>query len=308
MTTRTHALRPRRRAFTIIELIVVIGVIGVLALLTTIGARRLTSGSRLAAGTNAVTNALGTARAAAIRDSAPTALVFRPVWDPAKPYLPQRVEMVTVRATGENLPFFSGTSVIGYKQRYLPVADVPAIPLPEGIKVAGPIYLYPPGASSIPEGGVLVTQAELPLMAQCSESVECNRQIAVLFGPRGEFLTRAPGMSALDSMMFVDWNNNGSLVPPPAEVQDAILGNCADTSSNYEKFWIQDHPDDENNLLLVPFLIVYDDKAARELRSLDWSNEANLIAELTGPAGYATQYGDRINFNRFSGLPERKAR
>lgn len=313
------AARSSRGAFTIIELLVVIGVIAILAALTTLGARRLTATSRLAAGTNAVTNALGVARAAAIRDSLPTALVFRPVWDPTKKFIPQRVEMVVVRWTGEQFPFFNaaGSTIIGYKQRYRAVAGIPAILLPEGIKVAGPVYQFPPGGDSFAEGRVLVTQAELPQMATCSETPTCSRQIGVLFGPSGEFLTRAEGTTILDAMMFVDWNNDGALSTPddpanpnddPTEVQDATEGDCADNNSNFQKFWWQDHPNDENNLLLVPFLVVYDDKAAREIKSLNWSSENNLIQELTGPSGYIQQFGDRITFNRFSGIPERKVR
>ena len=311
---RAFTIPTRARAFTIIELLVVIGIIAILSVLTTLGARRLTAGSRLAAGTNAVTNALGVARAAAIRDAQPTALVFRPVWDPARPIIPQRVEMVVVRWTGEQPEFRNASgSIIGYKQRYRPVAGVPSITLPEGVKVAAPIYQFPPGGGA--PGSVLVTQAELPQAVNCAESVTCNRQIAVLFGSRGEFITRPPDTTLLDAMMFVDWNNDGALTTPndpnnpnddPTDVQDATEGNCADPSSNYQKFWWQDHPNDENNLLLVPSLVVYDDKAAREIRRNNWSTDAGLIDDLTGPNGYIFQFGDPINFNRFSGIPERK--
>lgn len=304
MTTRTHAPRQRRRAFTIIELIVVIGVIGVLALLTTIGARRLTSGSRLAAGTNAVTNALGTARAAAIRSASPMAVVFRPVWEATKPHLPQRVEMVTVRSTKERSSFGSNAAGPRLAERWIVADDVPAILLPEGIKVAGPMF-DPPGAfGAIPSESVYATQAELPALANCSESIECNRVVAVLFGSSGEFLTRPPSGGLSEMKAWVDWNRS---TPDPANPQEVAAGDCGD-GGLFDRYWLQDHVNDECNLMFVPFLSVYDDRAARELKSLDWSNTDNLISELTGPTGYIAQYGDRISFNRFSGLPERKAR
>ena len=60
--------------------------------------------------------------------------------------------------------------------------------------------------------------------------------------------------------------------------------------------------------MFVPYLNVYDDKAAREVKGLNWNTLANMMTELTGPNGYIAQFGDRITFNRFSGLPERKVR
>ena len=193
----TTARRTCGRGFTIIELLVVIGIIGILATLTTLGARRLTASSRLAAGTNAVTNALGVARAAAIRDSQPTALVFRPVWDPNKPSAPQRVEMVVARSTGERVLFFqTDGDESGWADRFIPVSNVPAILLPEGIKVAGPIYDPLPLPGSPINESAFATQAELPLLVNCTESIEFNRTVAVLFGPQGEFITRPPNSSA----------------------------------------------------------------------------------------------------------------
>jgi len=303
---RTTSISSRLRAFTIIELLVVMGVIGVLALLTTLGARKLTQGSRLAAATNAVTSTLGNARAAAIKDSAVTGVVFRPVYDPAKPQIPQHVEMITVRSTGERIAF--GATAIGLRmsERFLPVKSVAATVLPEGIKVGGPMYDPPGNFGSVPAEQVFATQAELTLMIQCKEVIDCNRTIAILFGPDGQFLTRPPRSSIDENKCYVDWNDNGGLATPPADPQDVQQGNCA--QGLFETFWLQDHPDDENNLMFVPFLCVYDDKAAREIKGTDWGNLNNMLNELTGPNGYIAQFGDRITFNRFSGIPERKVR
>jgi hypothetical protein len=230
------------------------------------------------------------------------------VWDPARPFIPQRVEMVVVRSTGERTPFFfPNGDLSGWAERYLPVANIPAIQLPEGVKVAGPIYDPPFNFGGIPSEQVFATQAELPVLVNCSESIEFNRTVAVLFGPKGEFISRPPEATiTYDAKSFVDWNRNGSLNAPPADPQDVNLGNCA--SGNFELFWLQDHPDDESNLMFVPFLSVYDDKAAREIKGLNWSNDANILSELTGPTGYIAQFGDRITFNRFSGIPERRVR
>jgi hypothetical protein len=285
----------------------VIGVIGVLALLTTLGARRLTNGSRLAAATNAVTSAIGSARALAIRDSLPVVVVFRPVWDPAKPSIPQRVNVVFVRSTGERVAFGSNPAGPAVAERYLPIPGVQAVVLPEGIKVAGPMYDPPGSVGGVSSELVFATQPELPVIfTTCTEAIDCNRVVAIMFGPDGQFLTRPPRSSLGDMKSYVDWNNNGSLANPPADPQDVALGACG--SGNFELYWLQDHPDDECNLMLVPFLSVYDDKTAREVRGQSWANENQIVAELTGPNGYIAQFGDKITFNRFSGLPERKVR
>lgn len=303
---RSNTTSPSARAFTIVELLVVIGVIGVLALMTTLGARRLTAGSRLAAATNAVTSALGNARAAAIKDGLATGVVFRPTFNPAKPNTPQRVEVITIRSTGERSVF--GATSIGARmaERYRPLQTVPPTVLPEGIKVGGPMYDPPGNFGAVSAEQVFATQAEIIPMIACAETIEFSRTVAVLFGADGQFLTR-PTNSSIDEMKcYVDWNDNGGLVPPPADPQDVQLGNCA--SGLFEQFWLQDHPDDENNLMFVPFLSVYDDKAAREIKGTDWSVVNNMLGELTGPSGYISQFGDKITFNRFSGIPERKVR
>jgi len=304
---RTTPISSRLRAFTIIELLVVMGVIGVLALLTTLGARKLTQGSRLAAATNAVTSALGNARAAAIKDSAVTAVVFRPVWDLSRRQIPQHVEIVTVRSTGERSSFQSNNNIgIAVAERYRPVQGIPTVSLPEGIKVAGPMYDPPGSFGAIASENVYATQVELVKAETCAEAIDFNRVVAVLFGPDGQFLTRPPHGSLNETKSYVDWNDNGGLPNAPADPQDVVPGACS--SGNFERFWLQDHPDDECNLMFVPFLSIYDDKAARELKGTDWGNVNNMINELTGPNGYIAQFGDRINFNRFSGIPERKLR
>ena len=308
---RTTSISSRLRAFTIIELLVVMGVIGVLALLTTLGARKLTQGSRLAAATNAVTSALGNARAAAIKDSAVTAVVFRPVIDPAKPQIPQHVEIVTVRSTRERRAF--GGTALGSRMEdaFRPVAGIPVVALPEGIKVAAPMYEPSGGLGDVSTDNAFTTQCELVAAQTCSEALDYNRAIAVMFGPDGQFITRAPGSSVADNKCYVDWYPDGVQAvsyqqPSPLPPAGFALGSCSQTLT--EMFWWPNGLDDECNLMFVPVLSVYDDKGARVLKTTDWGNPANILAELTGPNGYIAQFGDRITFNRFSGIPERKLR
>ena len=179
-----------------------------------------------------------------------------------------------------------------------PVVDSPAIVLPEGVKIAGPIYNQDFVLGGVPSYNVWSTQGDMVALATCSESPQCSQQIAVLFSAAGAFLTRPPQTSVNDAFFYVDDNGNN--------LQDTNLGNC--TAGNYQLYWLQDNIFDEPNLLFVPFLSVYDDRAARDAKASNWSNITSLVSELTGPSGYISQFGDKITFNRFSGLPERKVR
>ena len=87
------------------------------------------------------------------------------------------------------------------------------------------------------------------------------------------------------------------------------LGSC--NSGNYENYWLQDHVDDETNLVFVPFLAIYDDRVARERKSVAWDGSgsyAGILSELTGPSGFISVFSDRIQFNRYSGVPEVRGR
>ena len=66
--------------------------------------------------------------------------------------------------------------------------------------------------------------------------------------------------------------------------------------------WMFDEPTDEPNVEPVPFLAVYDDTEARELRVTDWTNAGDYRNELTGPLGYIAQWSDPLHFNRYTGV------
>ncbi len=312
LTPLTSRHSARANAFTLVELMVVIAIIGILAVVTVTSSRKLSAGARVATATNAVTSILANARAAAIRDNLPTAVVFRAYWDATKPHLPQRTECVVVRSTGDLVQFGSPSSAgPNVAERFVPVTDVQSVQLTEGIKVAGPLY---EGDAAVGAGNASdfawVTQGEMPLiMNGCQETPRFSRQFGVFFGADGSFLTRPPNASAGDHKCYVDWNRNGDSITPPADPQDVTLGSC--NSGNYELYWLQDHVDDECNLVFVPFLAVFDDRAARERKSVVWddsSNYSGILNELTGPGGYISVFSDRIQFNRYSGVPEVRGR
>ncbi|HAC08444.1 MAG TPA: hypothetical protein DCG14_02190, partial [Phycisphaerales bacterium] len=65
-----------RRGFTIIELLVVMGILILLAVLTGVSVRQLSQGARLSSGSNQVIAALGAARAYAIQNNKTVILTF----------------------------------------------------------------------------------------------------------------------------------------------------------------------------------------------------------------------------------------
>ena len=130
--------------------------------------------------------------------------------------------------------------------------------------------------------------------------------VGVMFSPDGTLVTRNPRSSAGDSKAYIDFNKIDFFNPTDNDPQDVDYFGCS-TASTFAKFWQLDHVDDEPNLTLVPFLAVYDDRAARERKSLDWgggTGAANMLLELVGPQGYITSNSDRIHFNRYTGVAE----
>ena len=71
---------------------------------------------------------------------------------------------------------------------------------------------------------------------------------------------------------------------------------------NWSREFDQIYADDETFVSLAPFLAVYDFDEALERKTLDWSDRDNLEEELVGPPGYITELGNRIHFNRYSGV------
>jgi type II secretory pathway pseudopilin PulG len=289
--------RSRRAAlgFTLAELLVVIGVIAVLGTLTVISVQRISRDTRTATATNTVTNALAAARAHAIKTNNLVMVVFRPIWNPNQRQTPQQTEVLIAEWTGRSFEFLPGQLA----DVYLPANGFQPIRIAPGVKVAGPVY----------ETGADATWATQPDMARtmggggvaaCSEPITYSRMIGVLFGADGSLLTRNPNGATDDNKSFVDFNrvdSNGDGDP-----QDCQLGTCA--NGNFQVFWLQDHVEDESNVTLVPFLAVYDDRAARERRTQEWTGDAGLVQDLVGATGYISTSSDRIHFNRYTGVAE----
>lgn len=264
--------------FTLIELLVVMGVIAVLAVLTLMSMRAIANDARLASATNTVKAALDNARALAMKNNTIVLIVFRPRLEGVHKQK-QEVDIYTAKWTGESAFFIDSFGNQKVKDRFVPIPAVAVRTIPAGIKVAAPRY----GAD---EDFVWNTQSHLPAIdPQAGAGEVRGKLIAIMYGPEGTTITR--NSQSDSNQNFVDFDNDGL---------QRIIGDVNDQASE----------DDEPFLAMAPFLAVYDDDEARELKTLDWSNsnqgEENYRDELTGPLGYITQFADRIHFNRYTGV------
>jgi hypothetical protein len=154
--------------------------------------------------------------------------------------------------------------------------------LPRGVKVAGPWY------DNNNLDSIWVTQTEFAALASANEVP--GRLFAVMYDPDGTVVTRN---SASDTdELYVDFDRDG--------FQDVLQSDPLLPDGN--SFWENDHPLDENNLNPVPFLAVFDDEEAREIRTNDWTTLGGYQDDLTGPGGFVNEFGRRIHFNRYTGV------
>ena len=277
----------RRCAFTLVELLVVMGVIAVLATVTLVSVRAITDSARLSSATNTVMAALDNARALAMKKNTIVLVVFRARFEGNNK---QIVEVVTAKWTGES--YLNGSLVI---DRFVPIPDVPIRGLSTGVKVAAPLY-------GLNQDDMWVTQVHLPAIDPQTPlgppSERPGAMIGVMYGPDGTSLTRN---SQSDSNQFyVDFNND------TFQRQHTSESNYFDydfiTLFPPSDYFDQRFEGDEPFVASAPFVAVFDDDSAREIRATDWTNQADYEQELTGPLGYITQFADRIHFNRYTGV------
>lgn len=306
---RRGGWRRGRSAFTLIELLAVMGILILLAVLTVAGVGRIAEDARISTAVNRVSAALGNARAIAIRENELVLVVFRGSWPvdssqvvspPLNPGEEQVTEIVTARYSGV-------TEVISetfrdLSQRFVPVPGVAPVRLPAGIKVGGPNYEWEDSQYDSPG---YYTQPDFRASANgCAEYPEYYRMIGVLFGPDGRRLVRLPGGTSSREKIFVDFNGIDADGDSDGSLGDRAYrfpGGC--TLSGFALYHVCDHPLDETNVFLVPSLMVYDDDAARELRVTPWATRAQIEQELVGrDTGFIEQYGQRIDFNPSTGV------
>jgi prepilin-type N-terminal cleavage/methylation domain-containing protein len=329
-------------AFTLLELLVVMGILLILATLTAISVGKVTRDAKLANATNVLVAALGNARAIAIRDNAYVMVTFRIAPDRrgrALPREPQVVQVVTARWTGEVLSRAalgaSPPAVVSqfpddvFAERFIPVPGVPTRELPAGILVGGPAFGYvtdaAPGVNdkqwrTQPRfAGTLNLAATPPTFAVDINRSEVGWAIGVLFGPDGRVLSRNPEQvlevntedavgSAANAYVkgWVDIDGDG--YPRRGSINLPGWQPTANVS-----WFVYKEPTDEPLVDLVPFLAVFNDAEARErFDAASWRGP-NISGSGPNPnawpnrirdqSAFIEEQSDRITFNRFTGVP-----
>ena len=290
-TSSTH--RPSR-AFTLTELLIVMGVIAVLSVLTLVSVRAIIDDARLASATNVVTAALDNARALAMKNNRNVLMVFRPRLEGGENVV---VDIVACQWTGEsyiNSPPLELPLVV---DRFVPIAGAPVRTLPAGIKVAAPSY-------AIDQDDVWVTQSHLPATAQLTGEVP-GVVFGVMFAPDGTSVTGNAQSDA--SLIWADFFVDPDPPPPnpmaaPPMMRLGIEGDSPFFLNVAPREFRQRFEDDEPFIVMAPFLAVYDDKEARTLKTGDWNDLSVYKDDLTGPTGYIAENANRLHFNRYTGV------
>ena len=318
------------RAFTLMELLAVMGIIAILGVVITTSAQRISKDSKVAGATNKVLAALGEARAIAIRDRATVLVGFtvrRPTYratsnspetiDYSKP---QQTEIVIAKSTGR--VGFPGVATTGswtvvypgaaindlLLEEFQPVTGLSPMLLPTGIKVAGSAADIG-DINEIGQDDYWLSQPALPISPADPVIRERGTTVVVRFAQDGSMQTRNPSLTAnLTSSVtdtssvapWIDFNRNGLME----------IGTTGGTTNG--KFYALDEIHDESLGDHAMFLAVFDDdlfhSQATPAELAVWNVYTNIDAWMNGlnkaRSNFINQFSDRIHFNRFTGVAE----
>lgn len=268
-----------RAAFTLTELLVVMGIIAVLGGITALGFRAIAKDAKLASGKNAVMAVLDNARGLAMKNNRPTMVMFFPKLISPKEC---RIEAVIAEWSGsvieQMVQIPAGTTDLRLFERYTVVKGTQPRVLPEGVSIGGPNYNTADSADKtwyVPSN--LAHALEAP-----------GQPIAILYAPDGTTRTENPATSTYaNNYPFVDFNNDG--------LQNRLTTNQLIDSY----FWLQVSTD-EPCAHFVPFVAVFNEDQAREFfGDGDWNVQSTRDSDLSQ---YINSYADRIHFNRYTGV------
>jgi prepilin-type N-terminal cleavage/methylation domain-containing protein len=319
------------RAFTLIELLAVMGIIAILGVVITTSAQRISKDAKVAGATNKVLAALGEARAIAIRDRAMVLVGFRVQRStyrptPSSPSVPdeskpQQIEIVLSKATGRfgypgtapsldgntrkalvfPCPGTTSSECDRVMEEFQLIDGIAPILLPAGIQVAGSMADWPSGNPPVGQDDKWISQ---PILKETIALSEKASMVVIRFGPDGGLLTRNPTLTA---SVTLEEDNNASLSPWIDFNRNGLIDiGKSNTGGSDNQYFDYDELIDEPLGNHTAFLAVFDSNQLHEQKNpaeswLGSSNSATLRAATTA---FINQFSDRIHFNRFTGVAE----
>ena len=202
----------RRRAFTLIELLAVVAIIGVLGLATVASYQAIASDVRRAGAVEEVKSMLAKARMHALLGGRSTGLIFRPVL--TAPGV-QQIEGVLVQYAGDARAYVLEDPDVGLQTkpmvaRFVPIDHGSPMRLAEGIGIASPGHRL---SHVDDDGGVrMALDADGQFFAVSNLATPLpeapGQLIGVLFARDGSHTTIMHESDA--DWMWVDWNGDGA--------------------------------------------------------------------------------------------------
>ena len=310
--------RGRISGFTLIELIVVIGILISLATLTAISVSKVTKDARFSKAVSQVMNALENARTLAIKEHRPVLLAFTVktervgtatsggiLTDNIKK---QWTRIVAARLRDElvnsNATATTANQGSVFMDMFEQHPNFSPIDLPEGIKVAAPQMDYERNDD------VWITQPTFRDNNTNFAEMEYGSLIGVMFDVNGSLLSKITGGGSANQGMgryvVLDMDQNGLQLP-------------LNSKENGAGWFTYNIEGEEPNIQLAPFISVFNDSAMRELFDVNMWKGPSFTATWVPPCSsfaagrtrmncdeseYINQFGEKIYFNRYTGRAE----
>ena len=316
--TGLNTLNRVRGGFTLIELMVVIGILISLATLTAISVSKVTKDARLSKAVSQVMNALETARTLAIKEHRIVMVVFTVKTERTGSTVSGGVFTDTIKrqwtrilATRlrDELVNNSATATTAnqgsvFMDMFEQHPNFSPIDLPEGIKVAAPQMDFERNDD------VWITQPTFRDTNTNFDDMEYGSLVGVMFDVNGSLLSKITGGGSANQGMgryaVLDLDQNGLQLP-------------LNSKENGAGWFTYNIEGEEPNIQLAPFLSVFNDAAMRELYDVNTWKGPNFTAGWVPPCSsfasgrtrmncdqteYINQFGEKIYFNRYTGRAE----
>ena len=299
-----------RGGFTLIELMVVIGILISLATLTAISVSKVTKDARLSKAVSQVMNALETARTLAIKEHRIVMVVFTVKTERTNSEVSGGMMTGTVKRQWTRIMATRlRDELVQDGSQYLDMFEqhpnFSSIDLPEGLKIGAPQMDFDRRDS------VWITQPTFRDNNTNFTEMEYGSMIGVMFNVDGSLLTKITGGGTANNTFgrfaILDMDQDG------LQKQK----NSAVDSSGWFTYYVEGQ---EPNIQLAPFISVFNDTAMRELYDVNnWKGNTKPAWAEGSPCStygkgrtrlncdeseYINQFGEKIYFNRYTGRAE----